>query len=58
VVELGWLGFSCVQGKARLGLVGFGIRSGLGSGQVWSSHVWLHLGPSEVGLVVVQISQD
>jgi hypothetical protein len=28
----GWVGFSCIQGKARLGLAVFGIRSGL----VWS----------------------
>jgi hypothetical protein len=28
-LELGWVGFSCVQGKARLCLVVFGIRSGL-----------------------------
>ena len=28
-LELGWVGFSCVQGEARLGLVVFVIRSGL-----------------------------
>jgi hypothetical protein len=28
-LELGWVGFGCVQGKARLCLVVFGIRSGL-----------------------------
>jgi hypothetical protein len=28
-LELGWLGFSCIQGKARFGLVVFGIRPGL-----------------------------
>ena len=47
-----WVGLGLAVGRARLGLVVFGIRSG------W--YVWglAHLGLGKVGLITVPTSQD